>query len=521
MSKKKKEKKLGRELGTLKFIRREDLTFNDRIELALKMTRWSPWGMVTELSEQFGVSREFLYKNLSWFNSLSINEKPEKFLTDEMARRLILCLRLHCGSSIEGVVATFREMNWSPNSAGYVSEFLRYVGERCAIEIPSDLAPVVLLLDETFTGNSPILVVMEAVSHYILAIFPADDRKAETWVELLLALKKKGVEPSLFVKDQGASLKAAAKALGVQERADLFHLLKPFDPPIGGFERRAYGWINEVERRVAVFDNRKSEKALLKSLEQYENAMENMGESVCLYDDYDYLHKCLHESFNSFNNDGTPKSVTEVKMEMEALMELIEERFGEFEKICAAVKFLRGNLDDYWSYFEQLTEIVGACVKTMPESALTAACLSWQLARKAMAVKNQKLKRQLAAESNIWRELALQELGEEDVLNKVFVELDANVRSSSPLEAINSIIRRYLDSFRGQVTQASLNMIACHINSKQATRGKYKGTSAYERWTGDFLVESSIEMLMRKCNLNGMRSENDLMMPSPVLEKTA
>lgn len=521
MSKGKKGKKPGKEFGTLKFIRREDLSFNDRIELGLKMTRWSPWGMVTELSKQFGVSREFLYKNLSWFNSLSINEKPEKFLTDEMARKLILCLRLYCGSSIEGIVATFREMNWSPNSAGYVSEFLRHVGETSAIEIPPDLAPVVLSLDETFTGNRPILVVIEAVSHYILAIFPADDRKAETWVELLLALEKKGVEPSLFVKDQGGSLKAAAKALGVQGRADLFHLLHPFDPPIAGFERRAYGWIKEVERRVAVFDNRKSEKALFKSLEQYESAMENMEESVSLYDDYDYLHKCLHDSFNSFNNDGTPKSTTEVKMEMEALMELIEERFGEFEKICAAVKFLRGNLDEYWSYFEQLSEIVGARVETMPESALTATCLSWQLARKAMAVKSQKLKRQLAEESNIWRELVLQELGDEDVVNTLLVDLDANVRSSSPLEAINSIIRRYLDAFRGQVTQESLNMIACHINLKKATRGKYKGTSAYERLTGDSLAESSIETLMRKYNKDGAWSEDDPMTPSIDLEKIA
>ena len=55
--------------------------------------------------------------------------------------------------------------------------------------------------------------------------------------------------------------------------------------------------------------------------------------------------------------------------------------------------------------------------------------------------------------------------------------LEANIRSSSPLEAVNSVIRSSLNSCRGQVTQEALKMLAFHITHKRATRGKYKGTS--------------------------------------------
>ena len=63
-------------------------------------------------------------------------------------------------------------------------------------------------------------------------------------------------------------------------------------------------------------------------------------------------------------------------------------------------------------------------------------------------------------------------------------ELDANVRSSSPLEAINSVIREHLNACRGQTPQEALSMLAFFLNHRKATRGKYAGSSPHERLTG-------------------------------------
>lgn len=40
---------------------------------------------------------------------------------------------------------------------------------------------IVILADEIFAGNRPILVIMEARSHAILRAYIAPDRKGKTW----------------------------------------------------------------------------------------------------------------------------------------------------------------------------------------------------------------------------------------------------------------------------------------------------------------------------------------------------
>ena len=46
------------------------------------------------------------------------------------------------------------------------------------------------MLDEPFANSCPVLVVMEAVSHCILSIELAGDRKAEAWKNHLRRLKR-------------------------------------------------------------------------------------------------------------------------------------------------------------------------------------------------------------------------------------------------------------------------------------------------------------------------------------------
>lgn len=485
----------------VKFLRRKDLDEWTRLEIAAKMNSRGPddWGLVSDLAEKFGVSRQFLYDNHERFSLLLHNNAPPPSRSDEdeFIHRLILCLRLHCGSPIDGIVRTLYDMGWSPGSAGHVSEFLRDVGAACEIEVPPGTKPIALLLDETFANSRPILVVMEAQSHYILSARLAPDRKAATWETELRNLQKQGVDIELLVKDQGASLKAAAETLGLPERADLFHLLKPFDPFLPSRERRAYGAIAEEMERERVFDNRKTEEALLKALGKCDSATAEMERAIRDYDDYDYLHACLHEAFDSFTQEGGLRTRQMAEDDIGAALSLFKERFGDNGKIAAAVKFLRKNLKDYWGYFDQLEDVIRRNAVVIPEYALLSACLSWQLDRKSMAVKSWRRKKKLACQSKEWMEFALAQADDKlrhDV-EELLSELDWNVRSSSPLEAVNSVIRATLNSCRSQLTQETLAMLVVYINNKKATRGKYAGTSPYERLTGKVVNESPIQRL--------------------------
>lgn len=486
----------------MKFIRRPDLDAQTRLWMALAMRcrGFRDWGLVSEVAREYGVSRQFLYENEALLLCpFAVERATQAGLSDERLHKLILCLRLHCNSSLEGISRTLEAMGWRPASTGHLSEFLSATAQSCSLEIPCKGSPVVLLLDEIFGNGRPILVILEASSHYILDIALMPDRKAETWESVLKRLQRAGVDIELLVKDQGSSLKAAALALGLPERADLFHLLKPFDPFLASLERHAYGAMEQEVERLRVFENRKGMESLEKCLAQWGAASVETRKAMRASDNYDYLHQCLHEAFDSFTAEGRLRTRARAEGDLEAALSLLEEEFPFHTGILAAVKFLRKNLPDYWSYFGQLERIVLHQSQTLTEYTLRAACLAWQLERKAMAVKSPQHKKNLSRQAKAQLDLALTGAGEglKTAIQSLFSELDANVRSSSPLEAINSIIRDYLNSCRGQTTEETLLMLAFFLNHRKATRGKYSGTSPYERLTGSPEKASPIERLLQ------------------------
>lgn len=486
----------------MKYFRRTDLDSQTRLWMALALCcrGFRDWGRVTQVAKQYGVSRQFLYDNETRLrSSFAVENAPPAGLSDELIHKLMLCLRLHCQGSTEGISRTLEELGWAPASTGHISEFLHATAKSCSLEIPCKGSPVVLLLDEIFTNGNPVFVVLEASGHYILDIVLRPDRKADTWERVLRRLQAAGVDIELLVKDQGSSLKAAAQALALPERADLFHLLKPFDPYLPSLERHAYGAMEEEFERVRVFENRQCEGSLEKGLAKYEAACGETLKALRASDNYDYLHTCLHEAFDSFTPEGRLRTRARAEGDIEAALSLMEKEFPCHHGILAAVKFLRKNLPDYWSYFEQLERIVRHQAKTITEHTLCAGCLAWQLEKKAMAVKSSHWKKELARQSKAQLDLALTGAGTglKTALASLSADLDSNVRSSSPLEAINSIIRNHLNACRGQITQESLTLLAFFLNHRKATRGKYVGTSPYERLTGLPEKESPIEQLLR------------------------
>jgi hypothetical protein len=486
----------------MKFVRRADLDSRTRLRIALEMGLRDSrdWGRVSAVAREYGVSRQFLYDNEALLlRPFAPEGAPHAALSDEDVHRLILCLRLHCNGSAEGISRTLAELGWGPSSAGHVSEFLRAAAKSCSLDIPRKGTAVVLMLDEIFANGDPVFVVLEASSHCILDIVLMPDRKADTWEGVLRRLQDNGVDIGLLVKDQGASLKAAAQALGLPERADLFHLLKPFDPYLPSLERHAYGAMEQEFERARVFGNRKCEGCLEKCLAKYEAACSDTLKAMRASDNYDELHTCLHEAFNSFTPEGRLRTRKMAEEDIEAALSLMESEFPSHSGILSAVKFLRKNVPDYWSYFDELERIVRRQAGAIPEHTLRAGCLAWQLERKATAVKSPHWKKELARQSKAQLDLALTGAGEglETALKALSDELDSNVRSSSPLEAINSVIRNYLNACRGQTTQESLTMLAFFLNHRTATRGKYAGSSPYERLTGIPEKASPIGQLLK------------------------
>jgi hypothetical protein len=79
----------------------------------------------------------------------------------------------------------------------------------------------------------------------------------------------------------------------------------------------------------------------------------------------------------------------------------------------------------------------------------------------------------------------------------VFDKLDSVVQASSLVELINSFIRPYLNSSKGQITQETLNLIMFYHNHRRYKSGKRQGKAPIELLTGEALEADWVELLLQ------------------------
>ena len=82
----------------------------------------------------------------------------------------------------------------------------------------------------------------------------------------------------------------------------------------------------------------------------------------------------------------------------------------------------------------------------------------------------------------------------------VFDKLDSIVRASSLVEMVNSLIRPYLQSCKGQITQETLNLIMFYHNHRRYKSGKRQGKAPIDLLTGTPLEAPWWELLRQHIN---------------------
>ena len=113
-----------------------------------------------------------------------------------------------------------------------------------------------------------------------------------------------------------------------------------------------------------------------------------------------------------------------------------------------------------------------------------------------------KPKRYHQRERDFWLACAEGLLGDEfDPLKAlVFDKLDTIVRASSLVEMVNGLIRPYLNSCKGQITQETLNLIMFYHNHRRYKSGKRQGKAPIELLTGEPLEAPWWELLRQQIN---------------------
>jgi hypothetical protein len=488
----------------MKFIRRHDLTPHTRIEMVrLAWLNQGIYGKMTQIAQDYHISRTFLYQ-LIWAANLQLetlfsDQQPHVQDSQPLLEPFILLLRLEGKCSIPSLSSILKYFQYQPNSVGYLSEcFQNYGGA-----LPSTLAMaehkvVFYLSDEIFARHQPILVTIEAHSTAILKIQLASDRSAETWKAHFDDLGAHRFHSIGMASDRGLGLVAGYHAACPDARwvCDRFHEFQDLFDRRRQLERKAYAAIAKEDEAVKTFHNAKSEAHLLKRLQHYEHAHHACEHAIARYDQLDLLLHLLRDALHLCSPFGRLRTVVGVRAELMLLFSLIEEI--DDAVLPKLLHPLRSHLDDILAPFEQAESIHGELLALVPQPILDALVLAWHhehLSYQSPA----KQKRYHQHESQQWLDFAEGLLDNQFVLLQavVFEKLDAIVQASSLVELVNSFIRPYLNSSKGQMTQETLNLIMFYHNHRRYKSGKRQGKAPIELLTGEALEADWVALLIQ------------------------
>ena len=138
---------------------------------------------------------------------------------------------------------------------------------------------------------------------------------------------------------------------------------------------------------------------------------------------------------------------------MQAIVELMRE-LGCAQLNQALSSFASG-LEGYWGYYRRAEEVYQGLTQRYPRDVVEVCACGWQLKRQSTNSKDYGMRKRLAQEAAFYDDYAASLLPEhgEAIRKEVEETLDAEVRSSSLVENVNSALRPLLDTCRGQVDQ--------------------------------------------------------------------
>lgn len=197
-----------------KFIRRDDLTPSLRMQIASTAVvahTLGVWGVITNLSQRFKISRTFVYmlaytllqSTEKLFCASTIQPTVNEYI---LPYCYVLSLRLEGRCSIEAISSIMKRFDLDKSSVGSISQSLTYFGSLLPDTLSTDnnqVKVVVFLCDEIFSKEIPILVTVDPISSAILKIELSDSRKSEDWKRHWRCLEKNGYYAAYLVCDEG------------------------------------------------------------------------------------------------------------------------------------------------------------------------------------------------------------------------------------------------------------------------------------------------------------------------------
>jgi hypothetical protein len=378
---------------------------------------------------------------------------------------------------------------------------------------------VFYLSDEIFALHAPILVTIDARSTPILNIELASERSAETWRAHFAALEEHHFFSLGMAAARGLGLVAGYRAAVDMALwgADYFHEFRDLFVLRQQLERKAYAAIGKADDAAQKFARAKSEANLHKRLQHYDTAHHAAEQAMALYDQLAMLLHLLRETLPLCSPHGRLRTVEGVRADLTRLVDMLAAL--DCAAIARTLKPLHQHLDDILVPFAHAEAIEAALRAVVPHEACEVLVLAWHhdhLVYQSQA----KQKRYHQSERAFWLAYAEGLLGDAfDTLKAlVFDKLDAIIRASSLVEMVKSLLRPYLTSCQGQITQETLNLSMFSHNHRRYNSGKRKGKAPIELLTGKPLEAAWWALLLQQVKREADAPDHDALPARPALQ---
>lgn len=500
-----------------KFIRRADITPEIRLELGIQgLSPAYRETIIAELCARYKISHEFIYglSRILREQGKAMYEPAKSSVVSTMDKVLqsmefYLTAKMKVQGGLHGLSSLGKSLELAYDSTNFVSQTLETAGNLLSSTLHSDIeVTYVYLCDEVYTGGQAILVTLEAHSMAVLNIKLLEETLTQQdWEESWKGLSVNNINPSEVVKDQGVAMQAATGVLPSQTTIlpDSFHAVSHrLGIFISRLTRQVDTAIENEWKRKTFLEKAKSEKSKAKQEQKYEVAQQQTLQAINNLEWFAQCYFIIVQQFRPFTSQGVPRSKADAELAVKEAIEAMKllknsqliKPLDHIEKLLSKGTLFKF-LEKVPSLHQQLEQI------TTPETQWLWA-LNWQWEKKSRQTHTPKVQKNAKAQAQAARELLTEHYANREqqsyqtIYPKVRRILDQIVQSSALVETFNSILKPFINSARGQISQSLLNLVKFYHNHRQFERGLRKGKAPIEMLRGIKLEKSWIEILMDK-----------------------
>jgi hypothetical protein len=511
--------------------KRSDLSLADRLFIAAVTNlppERRPWGSITWLADVFNTSRPTVYaigeRGRTGMQALPLSrayapalpakaepvaEYPVIQVTPNRIQRTILSLLFPGKVSGRDVATCLAAALDVSRSNATVSLLLHEAGRRAGEILDkvdhSPLGPVVIARDELFTGRNPNLLLVEPHSLVITGLYATQDREAETWACALLLTQSRGVQITGLAEDGCIPYAASCRAAGLDAaiQRDTWHPLYDTSRVVADLKREARRLQKAAVRLEKKLTTPRWTDTVFTewvSLTEHSEALLQQAERLRFW------QECLRDAVEVV--DLRSGEIRDAAINQWLLDEtLIALQQFDHARIQALTKKLLSQAPDWLTFMSVLVQPLAdwqtRTAQHFHDSRWAAFFQSTvaRLWRLEHAVRNGHRQYLPAlAEARLWvAEFVSDDQTAYTLAQDLLNLLEQVVRTSSAAEAINSVLRPFMNSRREATDQTSrqlfLNLFCLWFNMHKFDRGPRSGKSPYQLAGIDLGTEDWLTLL--------------------------